>query len=63
MRKTGSCQVSQRVYPFSSTAIIHVSIPVDETNNTKVSRYAVAKSYFVSLNNVTFVFNPIHQHV
>jgi hypothetical protein len=32
-------------------------------NNTKVSRYAVAKSYFVSLNDVTFVFTPIHQHV
>jgi hypothetical protein len=31
--------------------------------NTKVSRYAVAKSYLVSLNDVTFVFTPFRQHV
>jgi hypothetical protein len=30
------------------------NIPVNK-NNTKVSRYAVAKSYLVSLNDVTFV--------
>lgn len=44
------------VYPFSSTAIIHVRIPVNK-NNTEVPRYAAAKSYLASLNYVT-LFSP-----
>jgi hypothetical protein len=31
--------------------------------NTKVYKYAVAKSYLVSLNDVTFVYTPTHQYV
>ena len=55
-RYTGSSQDSRRVYPFSSTAIIHVRIPVNK-NNTEVPRYASAKSYLASLNYVT-LFSP-----
>ena len=38
------------------------NIPVNK-NNTKVSRYVVAKSYLVILNDVTFVLTPFRQHV
>jgi hypothetical protein len=55
-------QTSRRVYPLSSTVFILACITVNE-NSTKLSRYAAAKSYLVSLNCVTFVFTPTHQNV
>jgi len=59
-RKKGSSQASWRVHPFSSTAIIHDASP-SMKQNTKVSKYTIAKSYLVSLNDVTFDLTPTHE--
>ena len=52
-----SSRTSRSVYPLSPMAVIRVCITVNR-NSTKLSRYAAAKSYPVSLNYVTFVFTP-----
>ena len=57
-RQTGGPQASRRVYPFSSTAGIHI---VHRKKKITISRrpgIGVAKSYLVSLNNAT-LFSPL----
>jgi len=49
-----SPQARRRIRPFSSTTVIRVYIVVNKNSNTEVSMYAAAKSYMVSLNDVTF---------
>jgi hypothetical protein len=51
MNCTGRSQACRRVYPSSTTTVIHVCILVNK-NSTKVSRYAAARSFLVSLKDV-----------
>ena len=50
------------MYPFLSTSIIHVRIPVNKSNHTEMPRYTAAKSHLVSLNGVTY-FSPISTNI
>jgi hypothetical protein len=47
---TGGCRATENNFPVNK-------------NDTKVAGYAVAKSYVVSFNDITFVFTPNYQHV
>jgi len=46
--KTRDCLARRSVYPFSSTAVIDVYIPVNKNNRYQVSRYTAPKSYLVA---------------